>query len=149
MKKTAEKFNVYLIYDESTHGGGVCSGQENEEWPSLEDEYNEFHPKGLRLKAPEWSETIEIDFDPAESEHLYVVVVRYSSGSTFGNTHGHWHIEGAYKSYEKAEKIERSISKDDGCYPSKKDYKNRGYMPWVGHFESLEGVTVERLNIWK
>lgn len=47
----------------------------------------------------------------------YIVVVRYSSGNTFGNTFGHWHIEGAYQTFEKA--------------------------------ENLEGVSVERMDIWK
>ena len=136
-----------MIYEESSHGGGICAGDKNSEWPSHEDEYNEFSAKGLRLKPPDWSETIEVDFDPKESEHLYVVVVRYSSGSTFGSTHGHWYIEGAYKTYDEAEKIEIAISKGTGRYDPEK--KNRAYMPWVGYFESLEGASVERLDIWK
>lgn len=141
-KVEEEKFKVYLLYEESTHGGEVCEGDENSNWPSYEDEYNEFYPKGLRLKPPEWSETIEVDFDPSGLDHLYVVVVRYSSGSTFGSTYGHWYIEGAYKAYDKAKKIEMAISKGTGKY-------DRAYMPWEGYFESLEGVTVERLDVWK
>lgn len=93
------------------------------------------------MEAPEWSETINIDFDPKGMEHLYVVVVRYSSGSTFGSTHGHWYIVGAYKGYKEAEAVEVSISKNK--------YKGKRYKPWEGYFESLEGVTVERLDIWK
>ena len=139
-KKVEEKkYEVYLLYEESTHGGEVCAGDEN-----YEDEYNTFTPKGLRLKPPEWSETIEVNFDPSGSDHLYVVIVRYSSGSTFGSTHGHWHIEGAYKTYDEAEKIKMAISKGTG------EYANAGHChPWVGYFESLEGATVERLDIWK
>lgn len=149
-----EPYRVYLIYDEETHGGGVCRGDEDSDWPNHNDEYNTFTPKGLRLKPPEWSETIEVDFDPTELDHLYIVVVRYSSGSTFGRTHGHWHIEGAYKTYDEAEKIEMAISKGTGWYDPEKDYGDRAYpgrtgMPWVGYFESLEGATVERLDVWK
>lgn len=148
-----EAYKVYLIYDESAHGGEICEGEEGSNYPEHEPEYNEFYPKGLRLKAPDWSETIEVDFDPSGLDQLYVVIVRYSSGSTFGTTHGHWHVIGAYESRDEAEKIEMAISKGTGMYNrSEKGLytdKNRAYMPWVGYFESLEEVTVERLDIWK
>jgi len=139
MAEKEEQYKVYLLYEESSHGGEICAGQEEDAWPSYEDQYHEFTPKGLRLEAPAWSETIEVDFDPKKLDHLYVVIVRYSSGDTFGTTLGNWHIIGAYKSFKKAEKIRISIDKN----------KYKGYKPWEGYFESLEGVTVERLDVWK
>lgn len=144
-KKVAEteSYEVYLIYDSETWGGAICEGNEDSAWPDYEPTYTSFTPKGLRLKAPNWSETIKVDFDPSRSKHLYLVIVRYSSGSTFGTTHGHWHIEGAYKGYAKAEKVEIAISKGQGKYAEK------NCNPWQGYFESLEEVTIERLDIWE
>lgn len=144
-KRIKVEYKVYLLYDEDTHGGGVCTGDENSDWPNYEDEHNTFTPKGLRLKTPDWSETIEVDFDPSGFDHLYIVVVRYSSGNTFGNTFGHWHIEGAYQTFEKAEKVETAIKKGTGKYKEGEGH----YHPWEGYFESLEGASVERMDIWK
>lgn len=146
VKKKAEEtesYEVYLIYDSETWGGAVCKGDEGSDWPNHEPTNTSFTPKGLRLKAPGWSETIKVDFDPSRSKHLYVVIVRYSSGGTFGTTHGNWHIQGAYKSYVKAEKVEIAISNSKG------KYAEGNYNPWQGYFESLEKVTIERLDIWE
>ncbi|MHA1794809.1 MAG: hypothetical protein ACTSUK_01760 [Promethearchaeota archaeon] len=134
-----KKYEVYLTYESGTSGGEICDGQQDSDWPDREDTCTMFVPKNIKLKAPEWSETIEIDFDPSKLEYLYVVIVRYSSGDTFGSTLGNWHIAGAYANFAKAKKIENKINNDT--------YK--GYTPWVGYFEALEGVTVEKLDIWK
>lgn len=134
--KTDKTYKVYLLYEDGDSGGGVRAGDENEAWPNYENVHHHFKPTGLKRKAPSWSETIEIDFDPKGLEHLYVVVVRYSSGCTFGNSYGHWEIIGAYKTYNKAEKMEMSIP-DNGYSGSK---------PWKGYFEAFEGVSVERVS---
>lgn len=62
-----------------------------------------------------------------------------STGNTFGQTHGAWHIVSACESYKEAEEVMDSIN--NNTY--------EGYDPWKGYFEKLENVTIERINIWK
>lgn len=125
---------VYMTYVEDREGGEVCEGEEDLPYPSHEDEETTFDPTGLYLNAPAWSETIEVDFDPSSylGQEIYVVVVRYSTGDTFGRRNGAWKVVGAYVNEEQVVKIEKSI--EDGSY-------NKGHdVPWEGYFESFEGI---------
>lgn len=133
-----DKFHAYLTYQESHSGGGVVAGDEDSEWPCYEDEYIEFIPGILLRSLPNkelWCETLDLDFDPAEVAKLHVVIVRYSTGCTFGRTNGCWQVVGAYKTREEAEAVEKSI--DDKTYD--------GYTPWEGYFEYLENSYVETM----
>ena len=138
-KTIIEKFEVYLRYESSTYGGAVCAGEDpNKRYVCHEPTHTEFTPTGIVLEQPGWSESIQVDFDPSKCDTLYVVIVRYSSGGTFGTSHGHWHVIGAYKTYIQAMKVEKTIPD-----------KYKGDKPWEGYFESFEKVGIERLDVWK
>jgi len=125
---------VYMTYAEDREGGEICEGEENLSYPCHEDEDTTFDPTGLYLNAPAWSETVEVDFDPSSylGQEIYVIVVRYSTGDTFGRRNGAWTVIGAYVNEEQVVKIEKSI--EDGSY-------NKGhYVPWKGYFESFERI---------
>ena len=138
-KKVVKKNEVFMTYSQSEHGGEICAGQENDPWPSHEDNYFEFDPETLSTKAGSWVETIEVDFVPEDyvGKDVYVVVVRYSSGDTFGNSNGHWHVEGAYTDKDKAFEVEAQINNE----------KYEGYKPWVGYFEGLEHVEIHEFKL--
>jgi len=139
-KQEVIHWTLYLTYDESMSGGEICEGQENDPWPSHEDEYIEFSltrcNKTSHLAA--WSkESVEVDFKPEVGSNIWVVVVRYSKGGTFGRTNGAWNIIGIYKNAEEAKKVEASIH--DNSYS--------GYKCWSGYFEELERVDVEQMTV--
>jgi len=81
-----------------------------------------------------------VNFDPKEAGVVWVVVVRYTTGDSFGTTYGEWHVESAYETIDEANEIKKKI--EEGEYKS-----GLGYTPWVGYFESLEGVHVERMVV--
>jgi hypothetical protein len=81
---------------------------------------------------------IEVDWDPKEyvGEPVFLAVVRYSTGSTFGRQNGYWHIEGAYLDCKEAHKTVQDIIADR--------YSKKGkYTVWKGYFERLEYAEVK------
>ena len=102
---------LYLVYDEYTEGGEICEGDEDSEWPNYEPIYHSFEPRALLHddSNQSWVETINVDFDAKVGSRVYLVIVRYSSGSTFGTSHGHWNIPAVKETYAEAEAIMDAI----------------------------------------
>lgn len=122
-----------IRYDESRYGGAAINPEDP--WPDHEDEHTEFSLTSVRLyeENPDnkWSwhqEVVEVDFPVEVGSTVYVVVVRYTTGGTFGRTLGAWSILGVYPDAEKADAVVKSVY--DDSYP--------GYKCWQGYFESLE-----------
>ncbi len=138
-QKEAVKKEVYLTYTEDRSVGEICAGQENDAWPNYEDIYIEFSPDTLSIIAGDWVETIEVDFDPKDyvGKDVYVLVVRYKDGCTFGHSHGNWYVEGAYTDENEVSKIEDQINKG----------KYKGDDPWTGYFACLEYVEIHRFTL--
>ena len=83
--------------------------------------------------APFFYSSAIVDRKTHESEEVCLVVVRYTTGDTFGTTHGAWAIEGIYSTPTEADKVVQKIQQ--------KTYS--GYKPWEGYFERLEEVYIE------
>jgi len=128
-----------LFYRESRSGGEICAGQEDDPWPSHEDEVIDFELVACQKDVSEMPglqrEQVQIDFDACPMIH--VVLVRYRTGGTFGSTTGAWHIVGVYDSEGSAESIRKTI--EDGTYV--------GWEPWKGYFEKLESAEVVSLKV--
>lgn len=138
--------NLWITYDESSTGGESEGGGE---WSSRADEFIEFHVTGAFTTERDGmrTETVEVNFDPAPLAFVYVLVVRYRSGNTFGSTYGNGHIEGAYESAAQVEAVGKAIrngSHEKGSYDSYRALKGIGdgylHIPWEGYFERLEGI---------
>ncbi len=143
MTKQKEQL-VYLYYKDDSHGGDICEGQENDEWPNHEPQYRNFRPYALSVKEGDWVETIEVDFIP--EKHLedtvfvvvvVVVVVRFQDGDTFGTSYGNWHVVGAYLDEDKSVAIEDKI----------KSKKWKGNAPWESYFACLEDVEIHAFKL--
>lgn len=122
-----------IHYSESRYGGAAINPEDP--WPDHEDEYTEFSLLSVRIYEPDpankWAwhqEVIEVDFPVEVGSTVHVVVVRYTTGGTFGRTLGAWSILGVYPDAEKANAVVKSV--EDDTYP--------GYKCWQGYFESLE-----------
>jgi len=145
-KEVKSEPSLYLKYNESRSGGEICEGQENDSWPSHEDENIDFDPEYLVLAAednrPDWVEEIkDIDFEPSKyvNKLVYLVIVRYYDGGTFGRTCGYWKIMLCTTKQKEALKLEKSIR--DGSY------QKGEYLEWNGYFAGLEDVEIHSLEI--
>ena len=80
---------LYLTYEEYREGGEISPGQEDSEWPDYEDINNDWSPKQLLLnKGDNWKvEELELD-NVKIGDVVYVIVLRYSTGNTFGRENG-------------------------------------------------------------
>ena len=128
---------VFITYDESSSGGEDLNPEE--EWSSRADRIYDFRlvRASLERTTKSWySEEFEIDSE-IRPQDVFVVLVRYSSGDTFGSSYGHGHIEGVYFDKDKAMEVAETI--ENGTY-NKKGFNKRGYTVWEGYFESLESA---------
>ena len=135
---------VYVTYDEFREGGEICAGQEDDAWPSYEDCNIDMTVKSIHITNPGclYLDKVKVksfEEKPAKKplekgQEVYLVVVRYRTGDTFGNTCGAHHFEGIYLSEEEANEVVASVK--NSSY--KGDYKR-----WEGYFEALEDCYVE------
>ena len=127
-------YEIYIKYDERYQGGDPLD--HDDPFSGREDLYIEVEWKhALRsCDGEDWFETVEVDFDPHSVDKVFLCVVYYSSGDTFGRSFGNFHIVGAYSTYDDAKEVSRNIDK-------------LKYKPWEGYFETLEDVKVVSLEI--
>lgn len=135
---------LYLTYSESRSGGDIYPGMENDSWPDYQDEFIDFSPESLYLDEQDVSswrkETIKIDEDVSRGDIVFLVIVRYGDGGTFGRTLGYWQIFGATKDGDKARELSRAIP--NGDWKSSSILSEYSYDVWSGYFSSFEGVDV-------
>ncbi len=165
---------LYLEYTENSYGGEICAGQENYAYPDHEDAHIDWKPTKLTTKKKQTYnvETIQVE---KELDTYYLVVVRYSSGNTFGSTSGNWYILELSESYERASRLKEYIEYDDkicmsnesrwnkslkdereelypdiyGFFYGEKDNRSGTYKVWQGYFERLEDVEIHKMEVWK
>lgn len=99
-----------------------------------------------------YSKKFEVDAKPGDI--VFVVVVVYSTGSTFGRDEGNSQAVGVYKDPAQAKKVAQAIERNSEHTHSNNYNPPRDYTievdgeeiycgSWVGYFESLERVVVE------
>lgn len=136
MKK--DPLYYYLDYHESVSGGCYCDGEEGP-YGMREDTIKEVEFIQLRRKQNKskfYDEPIEVDERLLPLPYLYLAVVIYSTGNTFGRTEGCWHIVGLAPTEKVAEAMIEFALNDP-----------KGYKPWEGYFERLTTTEVYKLNV--
>lgn len=127
------KTTLYVNYVETYSGGEICEGQENDDWPDHEDAYVDFRVTHIGVvPVTPYHETFEFAFEPPAPAHLFVVVVRYYDGDTFGQTCGYGSVEGVFLT--ETEAALRVTALKQGSMSVK------GYNPWDGYFAGLTDV---------
>lgn len=143
-REKPSKFVLFLDYEETSSGGGICAGQENDEWPDHNPVYYTSEMKKLvrdRELLSGWKcEEFEVTEDLYNRSSLYLVVVRHSDGDTFGSSHGHSEFIGLFGSSKEALHVKKAIESGD--------YRKGEYLPWNGYFNRLESVEIHCLGIW-
>ena len=131
------KNHIYLTYEEDRMGGE--SVDDSDPWSNREPEYITFNVIGLYAENPGgWPESIPVDFVVLTGMPVYVIIVRYKTGDTFGETSGAWHVVGAYDNMEEAKKILESIENDSFD----------GYKPWDGYFEVFQSARIHPMTLY-
>lgn len=98
------------------------------------------------------TKTFDIDAKPGDV--VFVVVVVYSTGGTFGRDEGNTKVVGVYRNPKQAQKVADAIKKNSEATPANNYNPPRNYTivvddeeiycgSWVGYFESLDSVHVE------
>ena len=96
-----------------------------------------------------FSEEVEVSFEPKVGQWVFVVIVQYSSGDSFGNSSGNISIAGVYDTPDKAAQVRQAILEDEKnnphSYESLEIPGEASIYPgdWKGYFESLEDVRIE------
>ena len=140
-----EPKRVYIEYDEYATGG---EPEDDGEWSRCSDTVKTVRFKRLHREKPTnrfFYDSIELPNDKMiDMDHLFLAVVRYSTGDTFGHTTGAWYIVGIAPTYEIAQ-----MMLDEETKPSPKDSHGRqlGYKPWEGYFKSLEDTEIHELRL--
>jgi hypothetical protein len=154
---------LVLTYKEYKTGGEAIDP--GDQWTDHEPEYIHWTAENVyvdepgkkaREKTKVWyTEVLKPNFEVKKGDTLWLVIVRYTTGCTFGSTHGAWHIEGAFQHQGQAEKVKKAILDDWDAYRNrsfkekqKGTFKDKyvsphGYKVWMGYFESLEEVDVQ------
>lgn len=98
------------------------------------------------------SERVDVKDSVEELTPLWLVVVVYSSGNSFGNSSGNATVAAVCYSEEEAQAVEAAINTDyRENYNSFEnivvgDYEIYPYS-WKGYFESLEHITIEKVRV--
>jgi acyl-CoA-binding protein len=152
MKKT-----IYISYQETCCGGEICKGHEEDPYPSHENEECDFWISGAYWSRPcgmgsahndPYYEEMEVEVTPENwvAPEVYILVVQYGTGDTFGHTSGRGAIEGVY-AYEADAKLDARKIECDNEDDGQRFESPHGYKRWIGYFESLEDVRIVRVPV--
>jgi len=144
-------YDIYLHYKEVRTGG---EAESDEEFSSHEPEYIDFTPLSLYhflVSKDAYVNNLyydnkdarhhEVKFDPTKYNEAFAVIVRYTTGDTFGSTHGAWDATKNVITKKETEKNAKDIKNETGKYSPEK------YCAWHGYFQSFESVGIHKLDI--
>lgn len=137
--KQHKEYRLYFTYNETSSGGDAL---EEGRYASRSDQ--EINIKFLNIYKSQpkdrfFCDSIELsekEYDLlSKKDFLYLAVIRYSTGDTFGRTNGAWSVVGVSATRIAAEKL---------C---KKALEGIGYKPWEGYFERYSHFETHLLKV--
>ena len=142
-QKVKEPKRIYIEYHENETGGEA--EDPNDRWSDYADTVKEVEFIKLYREVPKdrfFYHSVEVsNEDLLKLDKLYLAVVRYTDGGTFGKTIGYWEVIGVAPTYKIAELMLEEAIKST----KKGDYKN--YKPWEGYFASLNDTEIHKLDV--
>ncbi len=108
----------------------------DEKWSSRSPTYNFFSFNGIKKNRPINGvyDYIDSPFNPREGQIVYLIIVKYTDGNTFGTRYGNICFQGVYKYSSDAEKVKEAIQSN--TYTGEDKYR------WTGYFQRLEEVYI-------
>lgn len=141
-KTNSDSPRVYIEYNSFTDGGERINPDER--WSNRTDQNTTLTVQKLYASEPKhlfFRDSIEVDPSVLECSEVYLVVVRYQTGDTFGRSLGNFHFYSVRKTEQEAIE-DRWVCES----PVKKgNYEN--YRPWDGYFERLEFVEIMKMPL--
>ncbi len=144
-QKKKETFN--LAYTYTDHFVSYSREPiEDDEWDNGDSEYEwtlnsvrlfEDYLSFVKKQNTYYYSVLQVPFQPKLGQEVYVVCVRYDTGSTFGRVNGKGTVVGIYETLAEANKIKEQIDKDEF----------EGYCEWKGYFENFQGCDIETMII--
>lgn len=136
---TKESSRVWIDYETDSTGGEVEDS--NDRWSSRTPRYTELKVKSLYKSEPQhlfFKDSLEVE-DPKvlECQHVYLVVVRYQDGDSFGTCYGNFQFYSVRATQQEAlaDKAVIEMPSKEGDYGS--------YRPWEGYFNRLQRVEIQ------
>lgn len=143
--KVDERLSLYIEIDQT------CTRDEREdvEWGSWETHYDSSVTKVSRNKdlLNKWNfESFSVPQSTYDAEYVYVVVVTYESGNTFGRSYGN--VTVAFVTENPDDAVDAKEAIDKGWTDEWRDHPNScGYAPWDGYFERVQSVNIEFFKV--
>jgi hypothetical protein len=140
---TEKDYKFYISTSQRVTGGKPYPGEKGP-YACCEPIYREtdFHrvyinppPNMMFFETIELSEAEYIHF--SKKKKIYLAVVFYSDGDTFGTTYGLFHISGLSSTQKGAERL------------NKEALERNEYKPWEGYFSHLMRTEVYLLDLVK
>lgn len=129
---------LYIEYNRHENGGDAIDPDDR--WSSRTERNITVDFIRLHRQQPTnrfFYDSVEVSNEKMlECEKLFLVVVRYGTGDTFGHTNGAWHVVGVAPTYQIA-----NLMLEEALKPG------TGYKPWEGYFESYEGSEIHELSV--
>lgn len=136
MKKESEPLRLYIEYLTSDTGG--VREDSKDPYSQRSDRNIEVEFIKLYKQKPEhlfFCDSIEIQNEKMDT--LYLAVIKYTTGDSFGKTTGMYEIIGVAPTAKIA-----LVMLEEAVKPS-----NKGYKPWEGYFERIESKEVYELSV--
>jgi hypothetical protein len=145
---------LYLHTTESSTGG---EPENDEKWCHHSDILKAVSFNSVsRSNNSFWgcAQSFDVTEEVFKADQVFLVIVRYYDGGTFGRTCGNYNVQGSFLTEKEALDFAESI--ENGTYQkeaekarkkSKSNFFGGPYMPWVGYFSGLEGVEVHCFTV--
>lgn len=148
--------SVRISYEKWTYQ--TSEGEPDVEWGNRPDTHTEisniratYVETDVKVDPSSWGFGPDFGCAAKPGERVWVVIARYSTGDTFGNDTGCAEVMDVLDDAESAERLAeqfRSYNPRRGKngeipFRMKGEAEVPYYIPWVGYFESLEGIYVE------
>jgi hypothetical protein len=134
-----EKPKVYIEYTSDSEGGEPLT---DDRWSDRSDTHVTLEVKHLYKSEPKhlfFKDSLDVEPKVLEAQFVYLVVVRYKTGDTFGSSYGNFHFYSVRATQEEALEDKVAIESPRG----EKDH----YRPWDGYFERLEDVEIHTMPL--
>lgn len=142
---------------------GSSSGgtpETNEQWPHREDEIHNYTLDSVNLEdgKSEYtfdSKEVTVDFKVENGDTVYVLLVTYEDGDTFGRSYGNIHIVGVYVTEKEAIKVRDDIDYDEqhldrnALFSKKTKRRFKGDPSWRGYFERFTSAEIFEMVVAK
>ena len=148
--KVCYDYRMPILYIHTTESSVGGEAESDERWCHRSDIVKSVSFNSVsRTSESFWSHgsSFEVSEDVYKSDYVFLVIVRYYDGGTFGRTTGLWRIQDSFLDEKAALDLAKSIR--DGSYEKEIRKTKDRYVSccWTGYFAGLEDVEIHRFPI--